>query len=257
MNKRLNFNEQGAGEPLLIMHGLFGSSRNWHTLARQFAQHFRVITLDLRNHGDSFHDPDMGYDVMASDVMYVMDTLAIDRAHLLGHSMGGKVAMKLTHDFSQRVERLVVADVAPVRYSHHYNEIIDPVLALDLAVIKNRQQADEMLAHDITNQRVRMFILQNLVFEGSHARWKLNWLAIHDNMQKITGFDDITDWSVATPSLFICGELSSYVDARARALIEKHFLNVCFSSLAQAGHWLHAEQPEAFYQQVDRFLMTK
>jgi len=254
MKKRLNFNEQGAGEPLLIIHGLFGSSRNWNTLARRFAQHFRVITLDLRNHGDSFHDPDMGYGVMASDVIDVMDTLAIDRANLLGHSMGGKVAMKLSHDFTQRVERLVVADIAPVRYPHHYNDIIEPVMALDLAAIKNRQLADEMLMHDITDQRVRLFILQNLVFQDGHARWKLNWVAIRDNMQKITGFDDITDWLLATPSLFICGEQSNYVDAEARAIIEKHFLNARFSSLAQAGHWLHAEQPEAFYQQVYSFI---
>ena len=254
MTELLNYNRQGEGEALLIIHGLFGSSRNWKTLAGRFAENYQVITPDLRNHGDSFHAPGMSYQDMAQDILALMQALGIDSAHLIGHSMGGKVAMKLAHDDPQRVKKLVVADVAPVVYSHHYDDIINPVLALDLTTLHNRRQADEQLQASISDQRVRLFILQNLEFNNGFARWKLNWVAIRDNMVDITGFEDISGWRVENPSLFIRGEMSHYIDDAGKSLITQHFPQVQFETLAAAGHWLHAAQPEAVYRSVSRFL---
>ncbi len=257
MAELLNFNRQGEGEPLLIIHGLFGSSRNWKTLAGRFAQQFEVLTLDLRNHGDSFHAAQMGYQDMVQDVVQLMDVQDIACAHLVGHSMGGKVAMKLTHENPERIKRLVVADVAPVTYRHHYDEIIDPVLALDLSALHNRREADEQLQQSIRDQRIRLFILQNLTFSNGVARWKLNWRAIRDNMAEITGYENITNWRIETPSLFIRGEQSGYIDEQGRALIEQHFSKVQFKTIENAGHWLHAEQPDVFFQMVSAFLNGK
>jgi len=250
----LNYTVQGTGEPLLIIHGLFGSSRNWNTLAKQFARHFSVVLPDLRNHGDSFHADSMSYQQMAEDIIALMDELDIPSAHILGHSMGGKVAMKLTHMASLRVRRLIVADVAPVAYSHQYDEIIEPVLALDLTRIGNRKEVDSLLQNSIPDQRVRLFILQNLMFKQGVASWKLNWSAIRDNMSLITGFDDIADWSISTPSLFIRGDQSNYVSENGWELIAQHFSAVQLLTLENAGHWLHAEQPRAFISAVRAFL---
>ncbi len=256
MSKLLNFNVQGEGEPLLIIHGLFGSSRNWNTLARQFAEHYQVITLDLRNHGDSFHADRMTYRDMTQDVIAVLDALDLTATHVIGHSMGGKVAMALTHLHPQRVRKLVVADVAPVAYHHDYDDIIEPVLALDVSRLRNRRDADARLQAAIPDQRIRLFILQNLQFNEGVAHWKLNWRAIRDNMAAITGFEDISNWKIDTPTLFLRGEQSSYIDARGRAAIEQHFTNARIQTLPNAGHWLHAEQVTLFYQAVILFLAS-
>lgn len=255
MNKPcLNYFSQGEGELLLLIHGLFGSSRNWQSIARQLSDHFKVISLDLRNHGDSFHDPLMDYHSMANDVVGLMDSLNIHNAHVLGHSMGGKLAMKLAQLHPERVNRLVVADIAPVSYQHSYDEVLDPILALDLSTISNRKQADASLASAITDSRIRLFLLQNLAFDQGRAYWKLNWLALKQNMRSIIGFEDIQHWQIAHSSLFIRGSLSDYLKERDWALIKKHFLNVSLVTLENAGHWLHAEQPLAFVDAVMSFL---
>ena len=252
MHQILNFTRQG--QPFIIIHGLFGSSRNWQGLAKQFAVHYDVITLDLRNHGDSFHADSMDYPLMAADVIALMDQLQLDQAYVLGHSMGGKVAMTLCHEYPQRFDKLVVADIAPVSYSHDYDDIILPILQMDLANLANRQQADQSLASSIADQRIRLFLLQNLVFEQGQAHWMLNWPVLQRFMPQITGFADISDWHVPHPSLFIRGGLSDYVDERAWQLIQQHFEQAELVTLPQAGHWLHADKPEAFVDAVVAFL---
>ena len=139
----LNFSDEGHGDPLLILHGLFGSSLNWKSLARELAQRFRVIRVDLRNHGESFHDSRMDYSVMAQDVMAVMTHLGLESARVLGHSMGGKVAMKLVHRYPACVQQLIVADIAPVAYRHEYDGILAALSALDLSSISRRAEAEE------------------------------------------------------------------------------------------------------------------
>ncbi len=254
-NPSLNYFEQGQGEPLIILHGLFGSSRNWQSLSKRFAQHFRVITVDLRNHGDSFHDDAMDYPLMAQDIIALIDHLKLPCVHLLGHSMGGKVAMTVAQRQPQTVSRLVVADIAPIRYLHDYDDLIDAVMAIDLARVTNRKQVEEQLALTITDPALRLFLLQNLVIRQSSASWRINWAALKNNTRSIIGFEKITDWQIKTPTLFIRGELSGYVSDEAQKRIKQHFENVEFVTLANAGHWLHAEQPRLFYQHVVEFLL--
>lgn len=250
----LNFSELGEdGVPLIVMHGLFGSSRNWQTLARQFAQSFQVINVDLRNHGDSFHSDQMSYPDMAQDVANVLDALGIDRANVLGHSMGGKVAMALTHRYPDKVRRLVVADIAPVAYTHGYSEIFNAITALDIDTIERRKQADDQLAKSIPDNGMRLFLLQNLLIESGKARWRLNWPVLERVIEEIVSFIAIDDWSIDAPSLFIRGGRSDYVGDQQWDLILQHFTNP-HRVILDAGHWLHAEQPEPFYQAVREFL---
>lgn len=254
INPILNFQDQGKGEPLIIIHGLFGSSRNWQTLSQQFAQNWRVISVDLRNHGNSFHDDEMNYPVMTEDVEILMDHLHLTSAHILGHSMGGKVAMTLCHLHPQKVEKLIVADIAPVTYSHSHKSLIEPILEMDLSLIRSRKQADEHLAPSITDKGVRLFLLQNLAFLDGRARWKLNWPVLDASMPDLIGFFDISNWTVDHDSLFIRGALSDYVSSAHWSLIQQHFTQAQLSTIQSAGHWLHAEQPEQFYQRVSEFL---
>ncbi len=254
-NISLNYTVLGQGEPLIIIHGLFGSSRNWKTLAKSFAETFQVILLDLRNHGDSPFDSEMDFPVMVQDVLGLMQQLDIQSAHILGHSMGGKVAMMLAQQNPDKVLKLVIADIAPMAYQHDYDEILDAALKLDLSGISNRREADQLLEKGIKDQRVRQFILQSLVLQQGVASWKINWQAIKNNMRSIIGYVDIDNWQVNNPSLFIRGEFSNYVNDAGLELIQHHFLNTEVVTLKNAGHWLHAEQPANFYQAVYHFLL--
>ena len=251
----LNYTQSGEGPALLIVHGLFGSSRNWRTLGQQFAERFHVITVDLRNHGDSPHLDEMSYQAMAEDIIALLDRLQLSRVSIIGHSMGGKVAMKLCAGYPQRVSQLVVADIGPVSYRHDYDDLIDAVLGLDLATVASRKQADEALSEGVPDARIRMFLLQNLVKVDSAMQWKLNWQSLKLNISQIIGFEDIGDWQIETPALFVYGELSNYLNTEIRALILQHFTQASFSAVANAGHWLHAEQPQQFYQVVNQFLL--
>jgi len=250
----LNYSILGSGDPLFIIHGLFGSSRNWKSLSQRFAKHFQVISVDLRNHGDSFHSDVMDYRSMAIDIESLFSELGIRSAHIIGHSMGGKVAMKLCHLRPDLVSKLIIADIAPVNYSHGYDEIINAAIALDLSNLKNRKQADETLSQSISDQRIRLFILQNLAFREGDAYWKLNWLSIKDNMSSLTGFESIEGWSISQDSFFIRGALSDYVSDQAWNGIKNQFLHSQLFTLPNAGHWLHAERPAEFYDAVSGFL---
>jgi len=255
-NLSLNYTSQGQGEALLIIHGLFGSSRNWRSLGKQFAQYYQVILLDLRNHGDSPFDPAMSYELMVKDLIALMDDLGFQSAHILGHSMGGKVSMKLNQLYPDRVKKLVIADIAPVPYPHDYDEIIDPILELNLSGIKNRKEADDQLKKVMPDQRIRLFILQNLSFYEGKPSWNLNWTAVKKSMSLLTGFEDIKDWEISNPSLFIRAGLSEYVTQQSCDLILEHFTDAQISTIENAGHWLHAEQPDAFYNAVIKFIQS-
>ncbi len=243
----LHYSQRGQGDPLVVLHGLFGSGKNWQSHTRQFADLFEVFTVDLRNHGQSFHADEMNYTLMAADVMQLLDHLALDRCHLLGHSMGGKVAMTLARQHPERLARVVVADIAPVAYRHHYDDLIEPILALRLDTIANRVDADIALRPYIPEDQLRAFLLQNLVREGDAWRWRVNWRVIQRDMEWLTGFDQPgQDRQVSVPTLFVRGARSDYVGAAEIERIEQDFENAEIATLEAAGHWLHAEQPEAF-----------
>ncbi|MGD8347690.1 MAG: alpha/beta fold hydrolase [Gammaproteobacteria bacterium] len=252
----LNYNSSGSGQPLVVLHGLFGSGRNWQSLARRLAQSFEVFNVDLRNHGQSFHADEMNYPAMAGDVTRLIRRLGIGPSHLLGHSMGGKVAMALALAEPELVADMVIADIAPVSYAHDHDELIDAVLGLSLDAIASRADADRALESAIPEPGLRGFLLQNLVRGSDGWRWRVNWQAIRRNMHNLTGFIDLpADWRIDLRTLFIRGANSDYVDDEAAEQIRQHFDNAEIAIVENAGHWLHAEQPQAFIERVLEFLL--
>lgn len=252
----LHYSETGSGEPLFILHGLFGSSKNWQSLARVFSQHFRVYVLDLRNHGQSFHHQEMNYAVLADDVYRLFDHLGIDSCSLIGHSMGGKTAMLLALEHPQIVSKLVVADIAPVVYSHAHSHLIKPILGIKLDQVDSRSTIDKMLQRDIPDTLLRNFLLQNLEGKAGQWRWKVNWPVIEEHMNHLTGFPNLPPgWKIAITTLFIRGENSEYIGNAGEVEIAAHFDNATIKTIRNAGHWLQAEQPEEFSQLALNFLL--
>jgi pimeloyl-ACP methyl ester carboxylesterase len=253
----LHFTTSGSGKPLVILHGLFGSGKNWQSHARHFANHFQVFAVDLRNHGNSFHADEMNYSVMAEDLAQLLYRLELGECQILGHSMGGKVAMMLALQNPDLVAGMIVADIAPVAYFHHYDDLIDPILALPLETIESRAQADQLLRQNIPEDQLRAFLLQNLVREAAGWRWRVNWKVIQRDMEWLTGFGDLPqDWLIELPSLFIRGEKSDYIGNAEIEVIRHRFSNCKIETIAAVGHWLHAEAPESFNQLVLEFLRT-
>jgi esterase len=266
-NPMINFVRIGVGEPLIILHGLFGSNKNWQSISKVFSQYFDVLTLDLRNHGDSFHSDVMDYPSMVNDVYQLLNELGIKSCLLMGHSMGGKVAMLFALKYPQHISQLVVADIAPIVYQHNFDHLIDPVMALKLDEMNSRTDVDKALQVDIADPQLRQFLLQSLVRKPGEPvgwRWKNNWSAIKQHIDKIKGFPSsegdsallgatIKPWKVNTPALFISGELSDYVDEKGKIAINQHFEKPQFKVLNGANHWLHAEQPKQFTEVVLKF----
>lgn len=244
----LFFNRAGQGEPLLILHGLFGSSRNWQTLARQYAEHYDVISVDLRNHGQSFHAPQMDYAVMAEDVSQLINHLGLSACRLIGHSMGGKVALRLAIDQPDLVQRLVVVDIAPVDYRRDHHSTLEALLSVDIENILSRAAADAQLQAQIPEAPLRAFLLQNLVRQQNRWQWRVNLDAIKKHMGALTGFDLPEDQLIHLPTLFVYGTRSDYVGEAEQAVIRSHFEKASLLPMSDAGHWLHAERPEQFLQ---------
>lgn len=238
--------------PLLIAHGLFGSARNWGVIARRLADTRDVIAVDMRNHGNSPHSPAHSYPDLAADLAEVITHIGAP-VDLLGHSMGGKAAMQLALTHGSLLRRLIVADIAPVAYSHDQSRHIDAMQAIDLAAISSRAQADALLAPLVTDPALRAFFLQSLDVRTSPATWKLNLSALRDQMDLIIGWPE-TAGRFDGPTLFLTGANSHYVQPDARPKIQAQFPKARFAKLADAGHWLHAEKPREFEQTVRAFL---
>ncbi|MGB5329205.1 MAG: alpha/beta fold hydrolase [Gammaproteobacteria bacterium] len=253
----LHFSTSGSGKPLVILHGLFGSGKNWQSHARQFADQSQVFMVDLRNHGQSFHADEMNYPVMADDVAQLLHRLGLSNCDILGHSMGGKVAMMLALQDPDLVARLIVADIAPVAYFHHYDDLINPILALPLETLESRAQADQLLRQNIPEDQLRAFLLQNLVREATGWRWRVNWEVIQRDMEWLTGFGELSqDWFIKLPALFLRGEKSDYIGEAEIEVIQQRFQNYRIETIEAAGHWLHAEKPEFFNRLVVDFLQA-
>jgi esterase len=243
-----------AGAPLVILHGLYGNQANWATHARHLAQHYAVVALDARNHGQSPHADTMSLDAMANDVADTLDALGLDDAHLLGHSMGGKTAMLLALRKPERVRSLVVVDIAPVAYERGLDPVLNALCSVDLAQVKSRGDADAQLAERITSKPVRDFLLTNLQRSADGSfEWRINLPVIRRCFEEITGWP-VENLSYAGPTLFIRGEESSYVLPEYHATMREQFPNGTLKSLAGAGHWVHSEKPEAVQRLVENFL---
>jgi len=248
----ITYGPETAAAPLVIAHGLFGSARNWSAIAKRLALRRRVVVVDMRNHGDSPRSPVHGYAAMAEDLAETIAG-AGGRADLMGHSMGGKASMMLALTEPARVNRLIVADMAPVAYGHSQIGYVRAMQALDLAGITRRSEADAQLAGAVPERELRAFFLQSLALEAGAASWKLNLEALGAQMPEIMGFPAISA-TFPGPALFLTGARSEYVKPAHWARIRALFPAAEPAALAGAGHWLHADAPEAFIQAVDGFL---
>lgn len=251
---QLHYQIQGQGHPLILLHGLFGSSDNWGVVAKHFSQFYRVISIDLRNHGKSPHSATQTYQEMADDILALCDTLSLSQIHLLGHSLGGKVAMQFATKYPQYMGKLIVVDMAMRAYVDAHTYLIDSMLALDLNQLQTRAEADKALSQYIPNIMVRQFLLMNLIKHESQLKWRINLPALNANYPALLNAV-CADALYQSPSLFIRGERSDYVQAKDIEQINRHFVNAQFASLP-TEHWVHAEQPQMFIQVVERFLVS-
>lgn len=246
----------GDGPDVLILHGLFGMNDNWNTLGKQWAEDcgMRMHMIDLRNHGQSPHSDDHSYTAMAGDVLEYLTDHRIDSAVVIGHSMGGKVAMRLAVDHPEKVEKLVVVDIAPRGYPVHHQEIVDAMRTLDFDVITSRKEADDKLAESMPNFMMRQFLLKSLHWEKEdRLNWRFNLDAIEANLEMV---GEAMEESASYPgtTLFIRGEKSGYIKDGDMDLIRHHFPQAGLHTVSGAGHWVHAEKPKEMYREICEFL---
>lgn len=249
---QLHYQRMGEGEPLILIHGLFGSSNNWGNIAKHFSKTHQVISVDLRNHGQSPHHPSQSYQEMADDLLALFNELHLDGAHIIGHSLGGKVAMQFAVQYPARVNHLVVVDMAMRAYADEHTHLIDAMLALDLPSLNTRSAADSVLSSTIKSPMVRQFLLMNIVKIDGQLQWRINLPALKANypaLQQAVGEHALYEKAC----LFIRGEHSDYVRDTDIAHIKNHFTQAQFTSLPTA-HWVHAEQPQVFIEVVSQFL---
>lgn len=242
---------------LLIAHGLFGSARNWGAIARRLAEDRQVIAVDMRNHGESPRMTSQTYPEMAADLAEVIRAEMArgggKACDVLGHSMGGKAAMVLALTEGALVNRLVVADIAPVAYGHSHAGLIAAMRGLDLDGLTSRTEADRRLAETVPDAGVRAFLLQSLDLAADPPRWRLGLDVLVAAMDRLTGWPEVAG-RFDGPTLFLAGALSDYVRPEHRATIRQYFPNARQAKIPGAGHWLHAERPREFEAAVRAFL---
>jgi esterase len=244
----------GNGHPLLILHGLFGSHENWSTIASLLSNHFQIHALDLRNHGRSSQSPNMSYPLMVEDLAEYLNDQNLASAHVLGHSMGGKVAMQLALTHPERVAKLVIVDIAPRAYAPRHREILDGLLSLNLKALQTRSQMEQALAPRIPELEVRQFLLKNAKRdEHGSFYWQMNLNAINANYPLLNAAIPAAK-PFGHPALLICGEASDYVLPEDVEEMRKVFPNLQSQTIAGTGHWVHAEAPKAFADAVAKWL---
>lgn len=249
----LFFRKYGEGQPLFILHGLFGSSDNWNTIAKKYGERFTTYIIDLRNHGQSPHHEEWNYSVMANDVIELMDAEGIEKVSIMGHSMGGKVAMFVTGKIPSRINTLIVSDIGIRYYRPHHTEIISALNDLDLNTIHSRKDAEQYMASRIPDLGVRQFLLKNLYWKDDKLAWRFNLDVISSSIESVG--EKLPDNVLFTgKTLFIRGGNSSYIVESDYPGIKNHFPNAEFVTIEGAGHWLHAEKPAEYLEITLKFL---
>jgi len=242
-----------TGSPVVVLHGLFGSSRNWMTAARRLASEHVVVAADLRNHGTSPHTDTMTYPEMAEDVAETVTALGLGPVALVGHSMGGKAAMITAFEHPELVDRLVVVDVAPVAYPPAFVGYVHAMREADLTAVRRRADVEEQLVEAVPEAGTRAFLLQNLVLDDEGARWRPNLPVIEAALPAISGWPDISG-RYDGPTLFLYGGKSDYVRPEHHDTIKAYFPNATFAEIPESGHWVHAERLDDFLAAVTPFL---
>jgi len=245
--------ENESADYLFILHGLFGMLDNWHNMAKKLSAHYNVITVDQRNHGHSPHSDEMSFELMANDLAELMNALEISSAHVLGHSMGGKTVMKFADLHPDKLEKLIVVDIAPKKYKPGHTAYFNAFNTIDFSKCETRKEADAALAETESNVSVRQFLLKNL--EKAEQGYQLKF-----NLKSIEAFyPDMIDkmefqWVITTETLFLYGEKSGYITESDKLTISETFTQADFVGIVEAGHWVHAEKPLLFYDALVSFL---
>ncbi|MGB0204453.1 MAG: alpha/beta fold hydrolase [Neptuniibacter sp.] len=249
----LNYQVFGEGEPLIIMHGLFGTLLNWNNQIKALSNDYQVIAVDMRNHGKSPHCDDIDYNLMASDIAELMGHLNISKAHILGHSMGGKAAMQLALSHPELIEKLIIVDIAPVPYTPHHEDVFKGLFAINLENLKSRGEADQTLAEYVDDAAVRAFLLTNLYrTENKQFGWRMNLQALYDQYNNISAAPEGKPYT--KPVLFIKGANSDYMIADYRDAVLRLFPKSDYKVIKDAGHWPHAEKPAEFTKLIVEYL---
>ncbi|HNP19574.1 MAG TPA: alpha/beta fold hydrolase [Fulvivirga sp.] len=250
---KLFYRELGEGSPMIILHGLFGSSDNWLSIAKILSESFKVYSVDQRNHGQSPHNEEFNYSVMAEDLKKFIESNNIKNPIIMGHSMGGKTAMEFAVNNPDSWSKLIVVDIAPKAYPVHHDKILEGLRSLDLDTLTSRGEADKQLSEYVPQLGVRQFLLKNLARGTDGFEWKINLPVITDNIEIIgEGLSKVLDKE--KPVLFINGQNSDYITPQDKGLIEETFPGAELVTIDNAGHWVHAEQPEVFLNTVKNFI---
>lgn len=243
----------GKGQPIIILHGFLGSSDNWLTQGKMLADQFHIYLIDLRNHGQSPHSDDFDYSTMADDIHEFLITHAVENPILIGHSMGGKVAMQFATTYPELISKLIIVDIAPKKYPVQHDRILEGLKAIPIETIQSRNEAEESLSTYVSEKDVRQFVLKNLHRspEGKFS-WKMNLPVLANNVNAV-GMDAMGDKKFDKPVLFVRGRRSEYVQDSDMNIIQKNFPEASLITL-EAGHWVQAEKPEEFVNEVVRFI---
>lgn len=252
---KLFYRKYGQGQPLFILHGLFGQCDNWNSLAKLFAESgFEVFTIDLRNHGLSPWSDDWNYKVMSEDVVELAHSLNLDKITLLGHSMGGKVAMEIGAKYPDLLQKLVVVDIGPKYYAPHHQVVLKALNAVDFNVVKTRKEVEAILSEYLSDYGTKQFLLKNIYWdENEKLAWRFNLKIINDNIE-VVGTELSDDSVCELPTLFIRGGLSNYIKDEDIDGIQQIFSSCILKTIDGAGHWVHAEKPVEFSQSVLDFI---
>ena len=250
----LSYNYFGQGAPLIILHGLFGSSDNWQSFAKSIADQYQVITIDIRNHGNSSHVDDFDFDLIHHDLIETLNYIGIDRYDMMGHSMGGKAAMVHALHCRDQVKKLIIIDIAPKAYPPHHEIYFNVMRSMDFDLISNRMQADAWMQKDIADLAVRQFLLKNLIRdENNRFKWKFNLESLYKHYDEIN-VELKSEHPFTRPTLFIKGERSEYIKTNDESLIHDLFPHAEIITIMNAGHWVHADQPIRLKEVVLDFL---
>ncbi|MCW3086330.1 MAG: Alpha/beta hydrolase [Bacteroidetes bacterium] len=252
---KLHFRKYGQGQPLIILHGLFGQSDNWNSLAKQFGENgFEVYAVDQRNHGLSPHSDEWDYQVMSDDLHELITDNNLTNVILLGHSMGGKTAMQYTLQHPDMVDKLIVADIAPKYYPPQHGDVVKALKAIDFNIVKTRKEAEAILSEYVPDFGTKQFLLKNIYWkEDGLLDWRFNLKTILEKMENV-GLAITADESVDVPALFIRGENGGYVLEEDLNMIHDLFPRSMLETIAGAGHWVHAEKPKEFFEAVMNFI---
>ena len=253
---KLAYRKLGSGKPLFILHGLFGSADNWQTIGKHLAEYFTVYFIDLRNHGQSPHSDDWNYEVMAEDLLEIINDEGLNKVMLMGHSMGGKIAMQFTVRYPEKVEKLVVVDIGPKKYPTTNQFVVDAIEQFNTQTVSSRKESEEVMSKYIEEVGVRQFLLKNLYWDDNKKlSWKFNYEVIKKNIARVSDVTPMPDKPMDMPVLFVKGEKSDYIFPSDIKLIQTMFPTATMETIPSAGHWVHADQPQAFFSIVAKFLL--